>query len=306
MLALKFGYLWSPIMNCQQPLRTNMIYKESVQTFWKNSIWSLDKLSTSLTILESDGKQKQGSLCLKPFTYHNQKYHLMYSNLFETLTNIPGIVDWKDQDHNFLGCNHAFLDMAGLRRTKDIVGKKDADFPWGADGFDKIFRVQDQPILDGKSKLVLGRYDFVGGECTMLVKKIPFKIGHQILGMINYLIDIEYPCLFNILHLLQKNKVPITAELVNNIKIFLKTNGSILHQFTKREEDCLYYFLRGASIKDIAKQLKISPRTVEVYIQNIKDKLHCSKKNKLIAKAILSGYLSIIPDRILYKHFGYK
>lgn len=283
-----------------------MIYRESPTTCWTHSIWDLNKLNTSITLLEHDNNQKPIPLCLKPISYHQPKYRLFYAYLAETLTTMPGIVDWKDAEHKFLGCNHHLIDMAGLRNTKDIVGKSDADFPWGADGFDKVFRTMDQPILEGKSKLVLGRYDFLDGERTMIVKKVPFKMGNQILGMINYLIEVEYPSLFNILCLLQNIKVDITAKLFNKIKFFLNTNGSILNQFTSREEDCLYYFLRGASIKEIGKQLKISPRTVEVYIQNLKDKLHCSKKSKLIAKAISSGYLSIMPDEMLHKYFHIK
>ena len=45
-------------------------------------------------------------------------------------------------------------------------------------------------------------------------------------------------------------------------------------KLSKRESECLYYLSKGRTIKDIAKFLKISHRTVEDYIGNIKSKLN--------------------------------
>ena len=51
---------------------------------------------------------------------------------------------------------------------------------------------------------------------------------------------------------------------------------------TKRELDCLNNLVLGYSTKEIAKVLGLSPRTVEDYLQNAKDKLRCSKKSEVI------------------------
>lgn len=52
--------------------------------------------------------------------------------------------------------------------------------------------------------------------------------------------------------------------------------------FTERELACLCFLVRGFSAKQIAQYLKISPRTVEVFIDRMKKKLEFSCKSQLI------------------------
>lgn len=54
---------------------------------------------------------------------------------------------------------------------------------------------------------------------------------------------------------------------------------------TKREIDCLFLLLEGMSYKQIASSLALSTRTIESYIENIKNKLECDNKQDLLKKA---------------------
>lgn len=51
---------------------------------------------------------------------------------------------------------------------------------------------------------------------------------------------------------------------------------------TKREVECINYLSQGKTAKEIAVQLKISPRTVEYYLQNARMRLKCSDRSHLI------------------------
>jgi DNA-binding CsgD family transcriptional regulator len=53
---------------------------------------------------------------------------------------------------------------------------------------------------------------------------------------------------------------------------------------TIRESQCIYLMLLGNTTKETARELTISPRTVEVYITNVKHKLHCCSKSQIIAQ----------------------
>lgn len=53
---------------------------------------------------------------------------------------------------------------------------------------------------------------------------------------------------------------------------------------TKREIECIYLLLEGNSYKNIAKKMKISSRTVESYLTNIKNKLACENSADLFNK----------------------
>ena len=51
---------------------------------------------------------------------------------------------------------------------------------------------------------------------------------------------------------------------------------------SKRELDVLYYLIRRFSAKEIARNLNISPRTVESHIDQLKEKLNVTSKNAII------------------------
>lgn len=57
--------------------------------------------------------------------------------------------------------------------------------------------------------------------------------------------------------------------------------AEIINSFTEREKSCLYWFLKGRSASEIAKKLFLSPRTIEYYLDNIKNKCGVSKKSDL-------------------------
>ena len=63
---------------------------------------------------------------------------------------------------------------------------------------------------------------------------------------------------------------------------FLSTIGyDVLNNLSKREFECLKYISRGMTTKESAKIMAISPRTVEVHISKMKEKLNCPSKSQL-------------------------
>lgn len=81
----------------------------------------------------------------------------------------------------------------------------------------------------------------------------------------------------------QLKKIIIKDSLGNNTPISMK------------EAKCLYELSRGKSIKEIGKELVISPRTVEFHVNKVKVKLHCANTHQLITLAnqnALEEYLS--------------
>lgn len=61
--------------------------------------------------------------------------------------------------------------------------------------------------------------------------------------------------------------------------------GNDTHIFlTSRESECLKYLSTGKTMKEIAKIMNLSPRTVESYITNLKIKMGVTSKSDLIAR----------------------
>lgn len=63
-------------------------------------------------------------------------------------------------------------------------------------------------------------------------------------------------------------------------------------KLTKREIQVAHLMIEGKTAKESASYLDISTRTVESYIENIKDKLACNRKGDLIMKLIKSELIS--------------
>lgn len=57
-------------------------------------------------------------------------------------------------------------------------------------------------------------------------------------------------------------------------------------QLTNREAECFYLLARFSTIKRIASVLKLSPRTVESYVNDLKNKMGINYKAELIEKAV--------------------
>lgn len=56
---------------------------------------------------------------------------------------------------------------------------------------------------------------------------------------------------------------------------------ALIKTLSNRERDCIKWLLKGRSASKIAKILHLSPRTVEFYLEQVKNKLGCSSKQEL-------------------------
>jgi DNA-binding CsgD family transcriptional regulator len=57
-------------------------------------------------------------------------------------------------------------------------------------------------------------------------------------------------------------------------------------QLSKRERECVAFILLGLTTPEISRHLKLSARTIESYIENVKAKLGCSRKSEIATFAI--------------------
>lgn len=83
-----------------------------------------------------------------------------------------------------------------------------------------------------------------------------------------------------IAHDWQLNKLTFTP--IHNIERIAFLASIYGFEFTSRELECVPLLLKGLSSKQIAERLKISFRTVEVYIENLKRKTGTYNKKELI------------------------
>lgn len=73
--------------------------------------------------------------------------------------------------------------------------------------------------------------------------------------------------------------------LIANIGLLDGRNTSPT-RLSPQQTMCAQYLLAGMTVKQIALQMQLSPRTVETYINALKAKLHCKNKAELLIKLI--------------------
>lgn len=113
------------------------------------------------------------------------------------------------------------------------------------------------------------------------------EFSHIIQEMVNNPIDLNKELKLKFYQ--EKNsQIPYDLNKEQKLK-FLKQidknfNQSILFtEFTPREKEVIALYYKGIPAREVANKLKLSNRTVEFYIENIKNKLSCTSKTELFA-----------------------
>lgn len=82
-------------------------------------------------------------------------------------------------------------------------------------------------------------------------------------------------------------KPSIPMSLSHSQLNFLKKIGvDLFSDLSKREKEVCHDITKGLTANDIAMKLSLSKRTVESYIENIKEKLNCFSKAELVSKCL--------------------
>lgn len=263
---------------------------KKIETHWKNDSVILEEKTINCT-----EEYKRFAAMMHIEKISNFPIEEVFSYIFN---NSPGIINWKDVDLKFLGCSKANVKSFNLSSVDNLIGKTDRDFSWSNNGYLKIFNDEDHTVLSGKTLLILGRYDFSDEKKVILIRKQPMidVKNNKIIGVISCCKEV--PDLQSFIVHGKRSNLALSFESLNEInnKLF-KKNSTVL--FTPREEECLYYIIRGHSMKETAKKLGISDRTVEGYFEQVKNKLDCRKLPCVVAKAIELGYLYYVPPRII-------
>ncbi len=62
----------------------------------------------------------------------------------------------------------------------------------------------------------------------------------------------------------------------------LNTNRGVII-ISKREAECMFHLSANKTVKEIARSMELSPRTVESYLDNVKKKSNCTNKSELVS-----------------------
>ena len=181
-------------------------------------------------------------------------------------------------------CNEIAAMHCGFMSSQESIGN-----PWF-----KPFELKsiEQSIENNKNVIKNKQYTIVEESAirkdgisthTLSIKMPWYNNENKITGLFGCTIDLGKQLLAE--SLLQITQLDFfNSNFVNNLPIGLEIDSVYL---SKREMECLELTVKGKTSKQIAQLLKISPRTVEEYLANVKSKMGVRSKSELIEKAII-------------------
>jgi DNA-binding CsgD family transcriptional regulator len=166
----------------------------------------------------------------------------------------------KEKNGKYIGGNHNVAFTVGLECSSQLVGLNDFDLLPSREallcsGNDKIV-IQSELLTFFTEPFILGNEAMI----AMSIKAPLRTKTNKVIGMIG-------------LSILQKYQ-----DYING--------AANTYGLTERQLDCLVCMVKGKSMKQIAKNLTLSPRTVEHYLETVKFKLKCVSRAELIEKAL--------------------
>lgn len=190
----------------------------------------------------------------------------------------------KDKNYKYIFCNEYFAEAAGLDSPEQIVGKSDLQLPWKR--FADFYQADDYGVLQGNARInvpvptdtVTNIKEVLVTESQLLTK------NNQCIGVVGSCVDIT-----------GKQLVKKTGYYDQIKKRYYFDDESLGDTYlTTREIVVFKHILLGYSARQIGEKIKISPKTVESYIETIRLKLQAKNKGEIIATAIQFGLTHIL------------
>jgi len=214
---------------------------------------------------------------------------------YEFVNNLPGLFLIKDTNSIIRSMSKNYAMLAGWENEASCCGMTDYDIRSEAVESASEFIKYDQKVLaSGKKMITLEIQKYTQGWKLILLDKNPIKDDNgKIIGLFLSSIDVSHAASMRAyLKIHQDSRY--TSKTYHPAIYTLNEDHHPL-PLTEKQENCLFLLIRGKSIKEIAKILALSPRTIESHLDAIKYKLNCNSKAEIIEKAIDSGFLYYIP-----------
>ena len=214
----------------------------------------------------------------------------------EMLDRLPGHCLIKDLESRYLVGNTALAKLLRCKYPEDLAGKSDYDVPGRACELAEAFVEYDKKTLKaGCAREFFGFFDYGRGNVPFIhCRKQPYIVGGKTIGLSVHSSQITP----NLFRKLARNLGCIDVN--RPIEISFDTSDNPLG-LSKRQLECLFLLLRGRTCREIADTLQLSPRTVEKYLESLKDRFCAQKRSELFDAAYHLNYQHIIPSSMVLR-----
>lgn len=223
------------------------------------------------------------------------------------LNQMPNFLMLSTVEHKISFVNDLAARVMGFKSSKEAVDVHYANIKCQAAEDAEVFCEQDKLVFSRLEKVTtLGyhRYKNADDWALILCEKSPlFNPRNELIGVITYWLDATNHNLIDYSQFIYFSIKENTPTYKNSFILSSRTMNP--YRLSDRQLECLFFLLRGQSAKTIAKILSLSPRTIESYLNEIKNKMSCSTQADIIEKALSEGLLNILPHSFIKSKFGY-
>lgn len=212
---------------------------------------------------------------------------------------IPGHYFVKNRDREYVFANQKTTNSHGFERIEQLIGNTDYEINSLNVQCATDWHSQDELVLNKQNVNTIEIFTDANQETFVLTcRKVPLiNSTGTCIGIQGICFELDKSFLGNIAQL-------FSCKLLNKIKhrnsFTISCSGSKFN-LSMRESECLFYLLRGKTAKEIAQVFKLSPKTIEYHMEQIKNKFSVQSKSELIEKAIEEGYFFNIPESLIEK-----
>lgn len=217
------------------------------------------------------------------------------------LQQMPGIIMATNSQHDWIATNDATAAVVGYKSAQDILGTNIANINCPAAESADLFKKQNEEVLKSRQELtLLDIHTYANNELKLFIthKKVYDYSEHES-GVLANALEMNFNNMQNLIKLLLVSDKKYYDCSKKRYERSYQFNNYSSDELTPREQDVMFFLVRGKTMADIAKMLFISIRTVETHIDNIKNKFGCYRKSDLIEIGIDKGYLNLIPKSLM-------
>lgn len=188
-----------------------------------------------------------------------------------------------DIDHKNRIMNDIAFETCGYNSMRDAIGRSMSDIA-DKESAQRVFAYQKYTMQTEQMNYIEDEVILKNGSFfqSLNIIKPLYNLENKIIGIYGFTIlpevhsvpqslkKLSQLCLLNE-NKFYNDKLALFSELIKN-RIYL----------SKREWECLEYLIRGYTMKTIAARMALSPRTIEFYILNLKQKFKANNKSDLL------------------------
>lgn len=197
------------------------------------------------------------------------------------ILKLPFQVYFENTEHSTVKSNEIYADVNGFVSLQECIGER-----WY-----KPFKYKTiLPTLKNDKEVIYKNKYIIVEESglrldetevhTLSIRMPWYNIENKIIGLFGFSISM--------------GKAPLASSLLEIANLGLLNSGNKIENaigaeynnvyLSKQQLICAKLLLKGMTAKEIANYLNLSPRTIESYIDVIKNKLGCHNKTELILK----------------------